>query len=305
MKYKYVIYEKKGGIATITLNRPEKLNVLNMMGTNEGVFTDMLSAMTEAEDDDEVKVIVIKGAGKHFCAGEDLSQAGFVYGFGTGKAGERRPSERIRLKYDKKFMQDWCRILYCPKITIGVGHGYCLGAGTMILHFCDFAIVADDAELGFIEERIGTVGSANPFVPSLILTVGLRRARDLIFTARRFSGKEAADMHLVTMSVPPARLEKEVRELAEDIAKLPRDGIAIGKATMELWLNIMGMHTASVSAAYFSHTLFTNLRWEPDEYSFFKERRNQGLKDSLHGMQDRFTKHPPKYYDKEEKKKKK
>ncbi len=76
MAYKYVIYEKNGNIATITLNRPEKLNVLNMMGTNEGVFTDMLNAMTEAEDDDEVKVIVIKGAGKHFCAGEDLSQAG-------------------------------------------------------------------------------------------------------------------------------------------------------------------------------------------------------------------------------------
>ena len=304
MKYKYVIYEKRGAIAAITLNRPEKLNVLNMMGTHEGVFTDMLNALTEAEDDDEVKVIVFKGAGKHFCAGEDLSQAGFVYGFGTGKPGERRPAERIRLKYDRKFMQDWCRILYSPKITIGQGHGYCLGAGTMILHFCDFAIVSDDAELGFIEERIGTVGSANPFVPSLILTVGLRRARDLIFTGRRFSGKEAADMHLVTKAVPPRQLDKEVRELAEDIAKFPRDGIAIGKATLELWLNIMGMYTASVSAGYFSHTLFTNLRWEPDEYSFFKERRDQGLKDSLHGMQDRFTKHPPKYYDKHNNKRK-
>jgi enoyl-CoA hydratase len=105
-------------------------------------------------------------------------------------------------------------------------------------------------------------------------------------------------MNLVTKSVPAKLLKREVTELAEDLAKLPRDGIGIGKATMELWLNIMGMHTASVSAAYFSHTLFTNLRWEPDEYSFFKERRNQGLKDALHGMQDRYTKHPPKYYGK-------
>ena len=112
--YKYVLYEAQYGIATITLNRPDKLNVLNMMGTKEGVFTDMLDAMTEAEDDDAVKVIVIKGAGSSFCAGEDLSQAGFVYGFGTGKQGERRPSERIRLKYDKKFMQDWCRD-HCPR----------------------------------------------------------------------------------------------------------------------------------------------------------------------------------------------
>ncbi|MCX5999602.1 MAG: enoyl-CoA hydratase/isomerase family protein [Chloroflexi bacterium] len=298
MNYKYALYEVKNGIATITLNRPEKLNVLNMMGTNEGVFTDMLNALTEAEDDDSVKVIVIRGAGKHFCAGEDLSQAGFVYGFGTGKKGERRPSERIRLKYDKKFMSDWCRLLYCPKLTIGVGHGYCLGAGTMILNFTDFAIVTDDAELGFIEERIGTVGSANPFVMSLILTVGLKRARDLIFTARRFSGKEAAGMNLVTRSVPADQIDKEVKDLAEDLAMLPRDGIAIGKASLELWMNIMGMHTASISAAYMSHTLFTNLRWEADEYNFFRERREQGLTDSLHGMQDRFKKNPPVYYDK-------
>ena len=289
MKYKYVLYEKRDAIATITFNRPEKLNVFNMMGTREGVFTDMLDALTEAEDDDEVKVVIIKGAGKAFCAGEDLSQAGFVYGFGTGKPGERRPSQRIRLKYDKKFMKDWVRLLYSPKITIGQGHGYCLGAGTAVLLFCDFAIVAEDAILGFVEERIGTAGSANPFVMSLILTVGLKRARDLLFTGRRFSGKEAAEMGLVTKAVPADKLEEEVKTLAEDVSLLPRDGIAMGKASLELWLNIMGMHTASVSAAYMSHTLFTNLRWEPDEYNFFKQRRDKGLRESLHGMHRRFA----------------
>jgi len=291
MEYKYVIYEKSNAIATITFNRPDKLNVFNMMGTKEGVWADTLDALTEAEDDDEVKVVIIKGAGKAFCAGEDLSQAGFVYGFGTGKPGERRPSQRIRLKYDKKFMEDWVRLLYSPKITIAQGHGYCLGAGTMVLLFCDFAIVAEDATLGFIEERIGTAGGANPFVIPLILTVGLKRARDLLFTGRRFSGKEAAEMGLVTKAVPADKLEEEVEALAKDVSLLPRDGIAMGKASLELWLNIMGMHTASVSAAYMSHTLFTNLRWEPGEYNFFKQRRDKGLKESLHGMHDRFVTH--------------
>lgn len=287
-KFKYVLYEAREGVATITLNRPEKLNVLNMMGTNEGVFTDMLDALTEAENDDDVRVIVIKGAGKHFCAGEDLSQAGFVYGYGTGKPGERRPSERIRLKYDKKFMQDWTRLLYCPKITVGQGHGYCLGAGTMILHLCDFAIVAEDAQLGFVQERIGNVGAGEPFTLSLILTVGLKRARDLLFTARRISGKEAEVYQLVTKAVPPNKLEEEVNKLANDLKLMPRDGIAIGKANMELLMNIMGMYTASVTGAHIMHTLFTNLRWEPDEYNFFKERRDQGLREALHGMHNRF-----------------
>ncbi len=292
-----VIYEKDGEIVRIILNRPEKLNAFDFPGDG-GICDQFQDACRKANDDDEVKVVLIKGAGKAFCSGEDLSQAGFVYGFGTGKTGERRPSQRIRLKYDKKFMEDWIRLLYCPKLTIAQGHGYCLGAGTMVLNFCDFAIVTEDAELGFIEERIGTVGSANPFVMSLILTVGLKRARDLIFTGRRFSGKEAAEMNLVTRAVPADKIDQEVRELAEDLAMMPRDGIAMGKASLELWMNIMGMHTASVSAAYMSHTLFTNIRWEKDEYNFFRERRDKGLRDSLHGMQDRFRKHPPVYYDK-------
>ena len=288
MEYKYVIYEAKDGIATITLNWPERLNVFNMMGTKEGVFTDMLDALTEAEDDDEVKVVIIKGAGSSLCAGEDLSQAGFVYGFGIGKKGERRPSQRIRLKYDKKFMSDWVRLLYCSKITICQGHGYCLGAGTMVLLFCDFAIVDEDAVLGFVEERIGTSGSANPFIVPLILTVGLKKARELIYTGRRFSGKEAAEMGLVTKAVPADKLEAEVEAVAKDVNLLPSDGIGIAKASMELWLNILGTHTAGVSAAYMSHTLFTNLRWEQGEYNFFKARRDKGLRESLHGMHDRF-----------------
>jgi enoyl-CoA hydratase/carnithine racemase len=86
----------------------------------------------------------------------------------------------------------------------------------MILHFCDFAIVTEDAELGFIEERIGTVGSANPFVPSLILTIGLKRARNLMFTGRRFSGKEAADMVLTDDNFG---FGKRMEDLCDEILK--------------------------------------------------------------------------------------
>jgi len=165
---------------------------------------------------------------------------------------------------------------------------------------CDFAIVAEDAELGFVQERIGNLGAGEPFTLSLMLTVGLKRTRDLLLTGRRFSGKEAEQMQLVTKAVPAAKLEEEVKALAADIKLMPRDGIAIGKANLELLMNIMGMHTASVSAAHIMHTLFTNLRWEPDEYNFFKERRDKGLSASLHGMHDRFKKYPPKYLAKRE-----
>lgn len=290
MEYKYVLYDKKDNTAKITLNYPEKLNVLNMMGTNEGVRTDMLAALTEAEDDDDVKVVIIKGAGKSFCAGEDLRQAGFMYGFGDGKdPSKRRPSQRIKLKMDKKFMSDQNRILFSPKLTIGQGHGYCLGAGCLALLFCDFSIVAEDAIMGFVEERIGTVGGANPFVMPLVLTVGLKRARDLVFTGRRFSGKEAAEMGMVTKAVPADKLEEEVNNLAADLSLLPRDGIAIGKAHWDMMYNIFGMPASNMATAYIMHTLFTNIRWEPDEYNYFKQRRDKGVKTALHGMHDRYA----------------
>ena len=118
-RYDYVIFQKDGKIARIILNNPP-LNLLNMMGTTVGARSDMLRALTEAEDDDDINVIVIKGAGKCFTAGLDLKQAGFVYGIGTGKEGERRPSQRIRLRYDRQFMDDFMRILYSPKIIITI-----------------------------------------------------------------------------------------------------------------------------------------------------------------------------------------
>ncbi len=87
-KFQYAIYEKDDQIARITLNRPEKRNALNMYGTTEGVAADMLRALTEAEEDDDIKVVILKGAGPCFCSGLDLSQAGLAYGFGTKGANQ-------------------------------------------------------------------------------------------------------------------------------------------------------------------------------------------------------------------------
>src|SRR3990170_297785 len=97
MEYKYVIYEKKGEIAYVTLNKPEKLNAMTFIGREED-FQNFLSALDEAAEDDEVKVVVIKGAGKAFCAGQDLTRVGRVYGMGEGKPDESRVGQLPRLK---------------------------------------------------------------------------------------------------------------------------------------------------------------------------------------------------------------
>ena len=96
---KYTIYEKDGNIARVTLNKPDKLNALNMLGETEET-TEMYTCLKEAADDDDVKVVIFKGKGRAFSVGHDLTKVGFVYGFGT-KKDDRKPSQRIRLDMDR------------------------------------------------------------------------------------------------------------------------------------------------------------------------------------------------------------
>ena len=115
MKYEKIIYEKDGNIGRITLNYPEKLNTWDFPG--QGGMSDQFDgALKEAVDDDDIKVVVIKGAGRCLSAGHDLTKVGFVYGMGTGKTGERRASQRARLKVDHKFIAEHLQnIFLCPK----------------------------------------------------------------------------------------------------------------------------------------------------------------------------------------------
>jgi enoyl-CoA hydratase len=287
MKYRYISYEKVVNIVTITLNKPEKLNAFQWLGRGEDA-AEVWSAFQQAADDDDVKVIITKGAGRAFTVGHDLSTSGFLYGMGTGKAGERRPSQRIRLKYDKLAMDDnMMHVFLNPKITIAQLHGYCIGGGMYFPLLCDLALAAEDAQLGLTEQRLGFAGSGVLGITHLILHIGMKRALELLLTGKTISGKEAAEIGLVNKAVPPDKLEEETMKLAKAMALLPRDGIAIGKATRHLIYDRLGLISDFIPA-YISHTLFTNLRWEPDEYNFFKERRDKGAKEAFHKRDERY-----------------
>ena len=284
MSYKYVIYEKEGEIATITFNKPEKMNSYVIISVGED-FAEVLDAITRAEEDDEIKVIIFKGAGRCFSAGQDLSKVGFVYGFGTNKD-ERRPSQRIRLKMDRMGISEgYKRFFFCPKLTIAQVHGFALEAGLMIAMLCDFFVCSDDCMMGFPGQRIGFAGGGEHTFGHLMMTVGMRRALDLYITGRQIDGKEAERIGLVTKSVPPDKLEEEVRALAKDLCLMPRDGIAIGKACRHLFYDRMGL-TDSFTYGYITHTMFTNVRHEPGEFNFFRERREKGAKAAFHEKDD-------------------
>ena len=279
------IYEKEGNVARIIFNRPDKLNALNLIGDSEE-SQEFYFCLEETAKDDDVKVVIIKGNGRAFNVGHDLTKVGFVYGFGTSKD-DRKPSQRIRLDMDRSANERVQRIFLHPKITICQMHGICLGVGIYFPLVTDMAIAADDAQIGCPEQRLGFSGSGVAGITHMILTIGLKRTLDLILTGRTIDGKEAAEIGLVTKSVPIENLEEEVEKIAKAISLLPRDGIAIGKANRHIIYDRIGL-TSDLIPAYLSHTMFTNLRWEPDGYNFFKERKEKGAKAGFHGRDDRF-----------------
>ncbi len=291
MKYKSVIYEKEGEIAKITLNRPDKLNALGMGGDPkdwEGrqLWRDLFSALDEAADDDELKVVIIKGAGRSFCAGFDISRVYHVYEDCDEEPGKRRPSQRSRLHLDRKWTEDNLKILLHPKVTIAQVHGHCIGQGASIAEACDITIVADDAHISHAEQRLGFAGSGENLLP-LFQMVGYKKARAMMLLGEAMDGKEADRIGWATKSVPPDKLEEEVDKIAKQVALLPRDGIAIGKASNHLLLDILGVTQGWVHA-YLTHTLFTNLRFEPGEYSFIRERGYEGARSAFHKRDERY-----------------
>jgi enoyl-CoA hydratase len=292
MEYKYVIYEKQGEIARITLNRPEKLNVFGM-GTDRKPWEGSRywnefyhGALDEAAADDEVKVVIIKGAGRAFCAGFDISRVYHIYEDFDEEPGKRRPSQRSRLLVDQRWAEDNQKLLLFPKVTIAQVHGHCIGQGATIAEMCDITIVADDAHISHAEQRLGFAGSGENLI-ALFQMVGYKRARAMMLLGEAIDGREAERIGWATKSVPADRLEEEVNKVAKQVALLPRDGIAIGKASNHLILDILGI-TKGWLHCYLTHTLFTNLRFEPGEYSFIKERKYTGARDAFHKRDERY-----------------
>jgi enoyl-CoA hydratase len=117
------------------------------------------------------------------------------------------------------------------------------------------------------------------------MRIGLTKALELQITGKMISGEEAARINLVNRAVPPDQLETEVDELAKGISLYSRDGLAASKTARHAMYESIGAGQWFCTA-YWSHSLMTNMRWENDEYNFFKERRNQGVTKAAHGKDD-------------------
>lgn len=199
MDYKTLHLANDAGIATITLNRPEKRNAISY-----DLIEDLLAAL-KAVADSSALVLILTGAGKAFCSGMDLDNLKALVG--------RSPEQSLK---DSETMACLFRTLYdFPRPTIAAVNGAAIAGGCGLATLCDFTVAAEEAKFGYTEVRIG-------FLPAIVSTfllrqVGEKHARDLLLTGRIIGADEAHSIGLVSEVVPTKKLIERARELASQL----------------------------------------------------------------------------------------
>lgn len=199
--FQTVNYNKADGIAWISLNRPRVLNAYNMEMRDE-----LYQVLGAVRDDPEVRVAVLQGDGRAFCAGADLTE------FGT--APSLAVARQVRWERDV-----WGAFLSVTKPLVAAIHGYCLGSGVEMALLCDIRVASSDAVFGLPEVSLGMIPAAGG-TQTLPRTLGIPRALELLLTRRRIDAAEALRTGLVSRVVDAEALEGEVEATARHIAGL-------------------------------------------------------------------------------------
>jgi len=269
--YQNIIYEKDpedNRLVRITLNKPEKMNPLSYQ-----TFMDLRHAFVTAERDPEVKVIIVKGAGRGFSAGYDL---GAYYDFMEGV------SPMIALKdHITYYHQDlWFTIWNLQKPVIAQVHGYALAGASEFITWCDITIMAEDAVTGYPPARAQSVPDTI-YWPWLC---GIKKAKYLCLSGDPITGKEAADIGLATMAVPADKLEETVTRVAKRLAMIPSELLFLNKYACNKSMEIMGMRTAIEIMGQlhdYSHSFEFVDEWR-------RMKQEKGLRGALEWRDDKF-----------------
>ncbi|MAG30907.1 MAG: hypothetical protein CL908_08465 [Deltaproteobacteria bacterium] len=220
MNYQNILFDQEGGIATITFNRPDKLNAY----TSE-MGEEVTHAFRQVRRDDEARALILTGAGRAFCAGIDLEHL---------KAHEqgRSISKGPRLGEEDFLRKLPLEMGEYPKPIIAAINGHAVGVGMTVAMPCDIRIAAEDAKLGFVFARLGLLpglGSTH-LLPNL---VGMARAKELVLGAKKILGIEAAEIGLVNRAVPREDVLGVARTMAEEMAEIDPTVLAYAKRALQ------------------------------------------------------------------------
>jgi enoyl-CoA hydratase len=272
--YETVRYEVDGAVATITLNRPEAANA-----QDSRMIDELDAAFTEADADDDVRVVVLAGAGKHFSAGHDLKA--LLGQKGADHWAAMRDTPEGKLHHEQVMYFDrGVRIRDFRKPTIAAVQGSCLAAGMMLACMCDLIVAADDAVFQNPVLRMTGAGVEILFEP---WELGIRKAKEFLWTAEKLDAAQALDLGMVNQVVPRDELGGAARELAEKVALVPPMTAQVVKDSINHAADLMGQRQ-SWRYHFMVHQWMSNTR---TALTALESRRQKGSMKDVVAEQER------------------
>lgn len=256
MEYQNIILKKEGGIATIILNRPERLNA---------VIPQMLKELIEAAryvgGDDAIKVVTLTGAGRAFCAGGDISSSHSMF--------QTEPPEQL-MEHLGLLGEVILNLRKTAKTIIAMVNGPAIGAGFSLALACDMIFASEKAifRIGFIGNALHPEGGVTYILPRL---VGIAKAYELIFTDKTIDAKEAERIGLVNQVVPQEQLEDRVKELANRLTKAPP--LALGLSKISLYQGLDLSLTSAIEREVIAQTICMSSKDAKEAVNAFLEKR--------------------------------
>jgi enoyl-CoA hydratase/carnithine racemase len=270
MAFETLLYDVAGGVATVTLNRPDRLNAVNTT-----VIRELVEAFDRADGDDDVRAVIVTGAGRAFCAGADLGGGGATFAAGPGR------SERPEDHHDGGGLVT-LRIFEMKKPVIAAINGPAVGFGITMTLAMDVRLASSAAKIGFVFARRGVVPEACStwFLPRL---VGIAQAAEWAYTGRVFSAEEARAGGLVSRVVEPDALLPAARALAREIAD-NTSAVSVALIRQLLWRMLGADHPRQ------AHRLDSLGMW----YTGRSDDAREGIASFLEKRPPRFTGRPGK-----------
>jgi enoyl-CoA hydratase len=265
--FETILYATDGPVATITLNRPQQLNTIV-----PPMPAEVQAAVGRAIRDSAVKVIVLRGAGRSFCAGYDFGGGFEAWDDLITSDGNWDPGKDFAFATTPEMAptQQLMCIWRSPKPVIAQVHGWCVGGGSDFALCADLVVASEDAQIGTPYSRIWGAYLSGMWIYRL----GLTKAKYHSLTGRPLSGREAADVELINEAVPFERLEETVAALATDLAGIPSSQLAAMKLIVNQAYENMGL----ASTQTLGPILDGLMRNTPDARRFIGDANEQGVR---------------------------
>lgn len=266
--FEHLLYGVDEHICTITLNRPDKLNAMSA-----SLLDELEAAFAAAKADGDVAVVLLKGAGRSFCAGYDLAPDDWILSqYGADFEG---PVNAVVDRDDvTEILERWLRLWKFPKPIVAQVQGVCLSGAGELLGVADLVVCGEGARFGHPAGRDLGIPVTLSFWPMLI---GMRKTKELLFTSKLIDGAEAERLGLVNQVVPDEELEAAALAMARDVARTAEVGLRMSKLATNRWFENMGL----LASCYATADLDTFFHQSPSYVDFFTAVRERGMDAAL------------------------